>query len=133
MSISSKPTNVQRSGTINGMRENMKKATTEMLVLFLLKQRSMYAYEMIREMARLSDGVFQFNTLYLAIYRLQGHGYVAENEKVITENNRTRVYFSITEEGLVYLQEITKEYRLITNTIDQMLQLDGAIYEEDAL
>ena len=133
MSISSKPTNVQRSGTINGMRENMKKATTEMLVLFLLKQRSMYAYEMIREMARRSAGVFQFNTLYLAIYRLQGHGYVAENEKVITENNRTRVYFSITEEGLVYLQEITKEYRLITNTIDKMLQLDGAIYEEDAL
>ena len=88
---------------------------------------------MIREMARLSDGVFQFYTLYLAIYRLQGHGYVAENEKVITENNRTRVYFSITEEGLVYLQEITKEYRLITNTIDKMLQLDGAIYEEDAL
>lgn len=133
MSISSKPTSVQRSGTINGMRENMKKATTEMLVLFLLKQRSMYAYEMIREMARLSDGVFQFNTLYLAIYRLQGHGYVTENEKVITENNRTRVYFSITQKGLVYLQEITKEYRLITDTIDKMLQMDGTIYEEGAL
>lgn len=133
MSISSKPTNTQRSGTINGMRENMKKATTEMLVLFLLKQRPMYAYEMIREMARLSEGVFQFNTLYLAIYRLQGYGYVTENEKVITENNRTRVYFSITKEGLVYLQEITREYRLITDTIDKMLRLDGAIYEEGSL
>ena len=31
------------------------------------------------------------------------------------------------------MQDITKEYRLITNTIDKMLQLDGAIYEEDAL
>ena len=119
-----------RSGTVAGMRDSMKKATTEMLVLFLLKQRAMYAYEMLQEMARLSEGVLQFNTLYIALYRLQDHGFVTPSEKVMTESNRTRVYFSITEAGLAYLKEIVAEYHLMTQTIDKMLQQDGHIYRE---
>ena len=118
-----------RSGTVAGMRDSMKKATTEMLVLFLLKQRAMYAYEMLQEMARLSEGVLQFNTLYIALYRLQDHGFVVPSDRVMTESNRTRVYFSITEAGLEYLKDIVAEYRLMTQTIDNMLRQDGHIYE----
>lgn len=119
-----------RSGTIAGMRDAMKKATTEMLVLFFLKQRPMYAYEMLQEIARLSDNILQFNTLYIAIYRLQDHGYIREWEKVTTEGNRTRVYFSITDAGRAYLADITHEYHLITHAIDGMLAQDGEIYGE---
>ena len=57
-------TSKKRSGTVAGMKDGLKKATTDMLVLFLLRQKPMYAYEMLQEMARLSDGVLQFNTLY---------------------------------------------------------------------
>ena len=92
----------KRSGTVAGMKDGLKKATTDMLVLFLLRQKPMYAYEMIQKMARLSDGVLQFNTLYIAIYRLQEHGYISPSETVVTESNRTRVYFSITEQGSGY-------------------------------
>lgn len=113
------------------MRDAMKKATTEMLVLFFLKQRPMYAYEMLQEIARLSDGVLQFNTLYIAIYRLQDHGYIPEWEKVTSEGNRTRVYFSITAAGLTYLDGIREEYRRITGAIDAMLAQDGQIYQGD--
>ena len=62
-------TSKKRSGTVAGMKDGLKKATTDMLVLFLLRQKPMYAYEMLQEMARLSDGVLQFNTLYIAIYQ----------------------------------------------------------------
>ena len=80
----------------------------------------MYAYEMLQEMARLSDGVLQFNTLYIAIYRLQEHGYISPSETVVTESNRTRVYFSITEQGSRYLDDIIAEYRRVTQTIDSV-------------
>ena len=70
-----------RSGTVAGMKESLKKAVTEMMVLFLLRQKPMYAYEMAQELARLTEGVFTFNTLYLAIYRLQEHGHIAEAGK----------------------------------------------------
>ena len=122
-----------RSGTVAGMRDSMKKATTEMLVLFLLKQRAMYAYEMLQEMARLSDGVLQFNTLYIAIYRLQEHGYISPSETVVTESNRTRVYFSITEQGSRYLDDIIAEYRRVTQTIDSLLSKNGVLYEGDSV
>lgn len=46
-----------RSGTVAAIKDGMKKATTGMLVLFLWKQRPMYAYEMLQEMARLGAGV----------------------------------------------------------------------------
>ncbi|MCI2047309.1 MAG: PadR family transcriptional regulator [Faecalibacterium sp.] len=116
-----------KSGTPAGMKDAMKKATTEMLVLFLLRQKNMYVYEMIQEAARITKGVLTFNTLYLAIYRLKERGYIQEDEKRIMEN-RTRVYFAITESGQAYLQALLQEYRQTTQAIDSLLQQDGKLY-----
>ena len=44
---------------------SMKKATTEMLTLFLLRQKPMYTYEMIQSIEQLSGGVISFHNLYL--------------------------------------------------------------------
>ena len=52
-------TSKKRSGTVAGMKDGLKKATTDMLVLFLLRQKPMYAYEMLQEMARM----VQFNSI----------------------------------------------------------------------
>ena len=35
-------TSKKRSGTVAGMKDGLKKATTDMLVLFLLRQKPMY-------------------------------------------------------------------------------------------
>ncbi|MVB12678.1 Transcriptional regulator PadR-like family protein [Caprobacter fermentans] len=121
------------SGTPAGIKESLKKATTEMLVLFLLRQKPMYTYEMMREMERFSEGVLTFNTLYIAIYRLEKFGYIAESNKVLSEDNRMRIYFSITEEGQSYLEKIIEEYRTVTKVVDKILSQDGTLFrgEED--
>lgn len=119
-----------RSGTPAGIKESLKKAITEMLVLFLLRQKPMYTYEMMREMEKLSDGVLSFNTLYIAIYRLKKFGYLVESDKVLSKDNRVRIYFSVTEEGQQYLQQIISEYRLVTDTIDKILSRDGVLFRE---
>ena len=99
-----KVSSAARSGTPQGMKDAMKKATTEMLVLFMLRQKTMYSYEMMQEIARLTDGVLTFNTLYLAVYRLQDHGYIVEQEKRIVDG-RARAYLAITEAGRTYLAQ----------------------------
>ena len=66
--------NTKRSGTPEGFRESLKKATTEMLVLFLLRRRSMYTYEMMNEIEALSQGVITFNTLYLTLAMWRSRG-----------------------------------------------------------
>lgn len=116
-----------KSGTLAGMRDAMKKATTEMLILFLLRQKEMYVYEMIQEMARLTDGVLTFNTLYLAIYRLQEREQIRESERRIVDG-RVRAYFTITTKGQEYLQSLMEEYRIMTGAINSLLVRDGQLY-----
>lgn len=118
------------SGTPGSMKEALKKATTEMLVLFLLRQKSMYTYEMMTTIERISGGRITFNTLYQAIYRLRGFGYIAESDKVLSEGNRLRVYFSITPSGQTYLSELMEEYRATTDVIDQILSMDGCMVQK---
>ena len=115
--------NTKRSGTPEGFRESLKKATTEMLVLFLLRRRPMYTYEMITEIEVLSQGVITFNTLYLTIHRLQDFGYVEEQGKVVSEDNRVRLYFAITPKGEKYLNDLIREYQRYTNAVDRILGL----------
>ena len=118
------------SGAPESIRESMKKATTEMLVLFLLKQKSMYTYEMMSTVERLSERQITFNTLYQAIYRLQGFGYIEESRKVMSEGNRVRIYYAITDSGRAYLTALIENYHVMTNTIEKILSLDGKICEE---
>ena len=113
----------KRSGTPEGFRESLKKATTEMLVLFLLRRRPMYTYEMTTEIEVLSQGVITFNTLYLTIHRLQDFGYVEEQGKVVSEDNRVRLYFAITPKGEKYLNDLIREYQRYTNAVDRILGL----------
>lgn len=119
-----------RSGTAAGMRDSIKKAVTEMMVLFLLRQKPMYVYEMSQEMSRLTGGVYTFNTLYLAIYRLQEHGHIAEAGKQEADN-RIRVYFKLTDAGQRYLDELLSTYREMIGALDALLAQDGKLYKEE--
>ena len=118
------------SGAPEGIKEFMKKATTEMLALFLLKQKSMYTYEMMATVEKLSEGQITFNTLYQAIYRLQGFGYIGESRKVMSEGNRVRIYYAITDSGRDYLTALIENYRVMTGAIEKILSLDGEISGE---
>ena len=82
------------NSTAKGMRDALKKATTEMLVLFMLRQKRMYTYQMAQEVDRLTQGVLTFNTMYLAVYRLQEGGYIEEAEKRI-EDGRARIFMTV--------------------------------------
>ena len=119
-----------RSGTAAGMRDSIKKAVTEMMVLFLLRQKPMYVYEMSQEMSRLTGGVYTFNTLYLAISRLQEHGHLAEAGKQEADN-RIRVYFKLTDAGQRYLDELLPTYREMIGALDALLAQDGKLYKEE--
>lgn len=114
----------KRSGTPSGIRESLKKATTEMMVLYLLREKSMYTYEMMSAIEERSGGVITFNTLYQSIYRLQDFGYIREEGKILSADNRVRVYFAITDEGAVYLDQIMAEYLRFTDTLDRILGLE---------
>ena len=98
------------------MRDAMKKATTEMLVLFMLRQKPMYTYQMPQEVSRLTQGVLTYNTMYLAVYRLQ--------------DGRARIYLGITSSGQCYYDQLRTEYKLFTATLETLMNMDGHLYAE---
>lgn len=118
-----------KSGTVSGFRDAFKKAVTEMLILRLLRDSDMYAYEMQREMDQRSAGALTFNTLYLAIYRLKDLGYIEERNKR-TVDGRERIYFGITENGQHRLSELISDYQRLTSAVEGMLFADAAITDK---
>ena len=115
-----RPAAPPKSGTVSGFRDAFKKAVTELLILRLLRDADMYAYEMQREMERRSAGRLSFNTLYLAIYRLKDLGYIEERRKALVDG-RERVYFGITESGQRRYSELCEEYRRLSAAVEDML------------
>lgn len=107
--------------TTTNIQIALKKATTEMMVLVLLRERPMYTYEMMAAIQERSGGVITFNTMYLSIYRLQDRGYIREQEKAVSPDNRVRIYFAITESGRSYLEELLREYRQFTAALDGII------------
>jgi len=113
------------SSDTSGFKNLMKRATTEMLVLFVLRKRPMYTYEMMNVLERKSDGYLSFNTLYLAIYRLKELLFIEESNKTVSGDNRVRVYFSITQAGIDYLDNLISEYKKFSEVVDDILIWDG--------
>lgn len=111
-------------GNPAGIQIALKKATTELIVLHLLRQKPMYTYEMMSAIEERSGGVIAFNTLYLSIYRLQEKGFIREHGKMMSEDNRTRIYFAITDAGSAYLDEIIQEYKRYTAALAHVLELE---------
>ena len=112
------------SGSPANIQIALKKATTEMMVLHLLRQKPMYTYEMMSAIEERSGGDITFNTLYLSIYRLEENGYIREHEKVMSEDNRVRIYFAITDAGSAYFDELVKGYLRYTAALARVLELD---------
>lgn len=71
----------ERSGSVQGLEENLKKAVSEMLVLFLLNEREMYIGEIPDELERRSDGKFHIVFPYSVIYRMVKFEYIDELKK----------------------------------------------------
>lgn len=105
------------------VKDAVRKSAAELMVLSLLCEHSMYTYELAQILKERSGGVLVFTTLYQAIYKLKDLGYIEESEKVLSEDNRVRVYFSITSSGREALPSMIEEYRSTVSAINLVLHL----------
>ena len=97
--------------------------STTMLVLKLLDGQDMYGYQIVQEIAARSGGtiVTQEGSLYPVLYKLQDQGMIS-GEKVLVGKRMTRVYYHLEEPGRRRLQELSREYRAITQGVFQIIQ-----------
>ena len=96
---------------------------TAMLLLSLLRDRDMYGYEMVEELARRSDDTFKLKegTLYPLLHTLEKENFV-KSYTTKTPGGRDRKYYQLTDTGRAELECRTKEWRNYTEKVSAVLR-----------
>lgn len=81
------------------IEENLKKALSEMLVLKLFADEDCYIGELHTLLEKQSGGRLSITSLYAAVYRLLGNGYIESAGSRVSADGRRRQFYSITENG----------------------------------
>ena len=113
--------NNSHSGSLP-LEENLKKALTEFLLLYILSQKDSYIGELTEELQSRSNGALNIVFPYAAIYRLLQAGYVYEKEKQIAPDGRRRQYYTITQSGKEHLALNLEAYNRFIQGIADILE-----------
>ena len=94
---------------------------TRLLALSLLGGEDMYGYQMIIELARLSNHVFDMKegTLYPILHGLEAERLVTVREK--EADGRVRKYYRITKKGLKALEAKKEEWSVFTEQVNAVI------------
>jgi PadR family transcriptional regulator, regulatory protein PadR len=84
----------------------LKKGSTEMLVMALVEERPRHGYEIARLIGERSEGVLQFHvaSLYPLLYRMEKRGWI-KGQWVEKAGQRRRRYYKLTAQGRAVLGE----------------------------
>ncbi len=93
----------------------------DLLVLHLLSEREMYGYEIVTELDKRSQSVFQMKegTLYPLLHRLEKEGAVTAYEE--KKEGRTRRYYRLTRRGRGRLIEQAENWRRYSEAVNAVL------------
>ena len=106
---------------LENFEAQFKKSTLPLMVLKILSEREMYAYEITQIAYERSKGKYKMPLLYTTLRKLQEQGFVEKSNKVVSEDNRVRIYYKLTDDGLVYLEKIKSMYLDLTATVHSIV------------
>ncbi|WP_369297065.1 PadR family transcriptional regulator [uncultured Neglectibacter sp.] len=106
-----------------------KRGPLQMMTLFLLKQRDMYAYQISQEMYRLSEGKFSVaeSSFYILLYRLVDKGYISKQKE--TGVKKPRTFYHLEPSGEDFLTDLMLTY---TTMCDGIAKVFDSIFSERA-
>lgn len=102
--------------------KELMRGSTTMIILSLLNEEDMYGYQIISKLKKLSDSIFNLKegTLYPILHGLENKGCIT-SYWVDGEAGRKRKYYKITEEGLKFLKNKQKEWKLYTEVVNKIV------------
>lgn len=102
--------------------KSLMSGSTTLLILSLLAGEEMYGYQMITELARRSNHVFDLKegTLYPILHGLEAEGLVSVREKK-SDEGRTRKYYRITRKGRRALDQRKEEWTVFRDQVDAVV------------
>ena len=100
------------------LQDQMRKGSTEILILSLLVEEPMYGYQLSQELKRRSGGYFAMKEglLYPTLHRMTQVGLVTSEWRPAGAARR-RKYYAITDKGHQVLGEQSAEWRAFTEKL----------------
>ena len=102
--------------------KEMAKGSHELILLKLLSRRDMYGYQLIQEMALLSEDVFRMSqgSLYPFLHVLEEKGLVSSYTQVVS--GRERRFYRLTPAGRKALAEKEDQWSVYTRAMGRILK-----------
>ena len=107
--------------------KEMKKGSTELLILSLISARSRHGYEIGKMIELRSEGKLQFRiaSLYPTLCRLEERGLIA-GKWVEKPGERRRRYYTLTAKGKKYLQEQRRVWKEFISALVRVAGVEHA-------
>jgi transcriptional regulator len=104
-------------------KTDLLQGTLDLLILKALKREPEHGFGLSLRIREMSRGVFQveMGSLYPALCRLEGKGWIKDAWGVSDANRKAR-YYSLTTAGRKQLQDETVKWETLSNTINLMLR-----------
>lgn len=104
------------------LKDQIRKGSTEILILSLLAREPMYGYQIGHEMRQRSGGYFDLKDglLYPTLHRMQQERLVKSEWQQVGEARR-RKYYAITDKGRQVLGEQSAEWHAFIATLLNLL------------
>ncbi len=104
------------------LRDQIRKGSTEILILSLLATEPMYGYQISQELGKRSDGYFDVKEglLYPTLHRMQKDGLLSSEWRQ-PEGERRRKYYAVTAKGREVLGRQSAEWRVFIQQLQSLL------------
>jgi len=101
--------------------KELSKGSHELILLKLLSRRDMYGYEIVQQMALLSEHAFEMSqgSLYPFLHRLEAAGLLESYAR--QEGGRERLYYHLTRKGHAALTEKEEKWRGFVEAMEKIL------------
>jgi len=109
------------------LEREMKKGSTELLILSLLESRPRHGYEICKQIEALSEGVLSLNvaSLYPLLYRLERRGWV-QGRWVEKAGQRRRRYYRLTPAGRTVLAAQRSTWEAFVRAVGRITGIEPA-------
>lgn len=100
---------------------NFMNGVPELLILRLLAHEEMYGYEIVQAIRERTDAVIAVGegVVYPVLHGLERDGALKSRRKTV--NGRSRVYYSVTQNGQRRLEELSSTWANLTTAIQKMI------------
>ena len=103
------------------VNKELSKGSHELILLKLLSRRDMYGYQLIQEMALLSENAFSMSqgSLYPFLHALEEKKYI--ESYTVSENGRERRYYHLTAAGNAALADKESQWAHYVRAMGRIL------------